>query len=547
MINLNFLHPYPRYGVAAALLEMREEFDLNDLTNLKSTSLLAAECIERALNRYTLRTENNPLDEATSVLKYYYLDGKKVDPGEKSGQTSANGYYLAPHIITRDKSSASTLSEAREIRKQLLKSNNVDLLKPLKLKRSFAPLTSKINNGKQSMTEPRASLLEAAFTIITTLTEYKPAAQVFGSKGAVNTTLIPDLPLVGVDSNPLIDFVRLFADLQYQVEKNSNESTSQFHSIIDAKDRKYRRPPIFRGNYPNAPRTGSLGVVSLVASIGAWAKTGETFRGDARAAFAERILNLLADAPLYIISYEEYRQESFGHHLVKIALEEDLTNLVQSAYKAKILGVDKIDDPKFKLYKFFFDRFLQQFSRPAFRDFLATRAEYPSNLSPLIEHYMATEHKNLSPEFIKSARAYGRSLNRAAFSAAKKEQEDDVKNGRAPRPLNEIKNRFLVHFESTILSAKSPVALLSQMNIISGRLTGFEIDTEAGVFMETIATWAPTKDNTSLAQELITAFMRLNSYIASDKSDSNKENPYSTENDELNDEVPIRKIDSQKH
>ncbi|GAA4432979.1 hypothetical protein GCM10023091_05970 [Ravibacter arvi] len=536
MINLDFLHPYPRYGVAAALLGMGDEYNLDDLTDLKTIALLAAQSIDRALNRYTLRTENNPLNEANTVLKYDYLKGIKVDPGQKSGQTAGNGYYLAPHIITNDKSSANTVAEARVIRDLLLKTKEEDLLKSQqKLKRSYAPLTSKINNGKQSMAEPRANLLEAAFTVITTLTEYKPAAQVFGTKGASNTTVIPDLPLIGVNSNPLIDFVRLFADLQYQVGKDFKESSSPFHSTIDPKDRKYRRPPIFRGNYPDAPRDGSLGVVSLVAAIGAWAKMGETFRGDTRAAFATRVLDLLAGAPLYIISYEENRQESFGHHLVKIALEDDLADLIQSAHQAKLLGVEKIDDPKLKLYKFFFDRFLQQFSQPAFRDFLATRAEYPNNLSPLIEQYMATEHKNLSPELIKSARAYGQSLNRAAYRAAKKEKEEDVNNGRTPRDLREYKNRILVQFESTIMSTKSPVALLSQMNTISGRLTGYEIDEDAGLFMEAIAGWLPTKDNTSLAQELITAFMRLNSYVPSEKPDSNKTNSSADESGPLND------------
>lgn len=541
MINLDFLHPYPRYGVAAALLEMQDQgIYLEDLTDLKTTARFAAEVIDRALNRYTLRTENKPLDEATTVLKFTYMDGKRLDPGQKSGQTAGNGYYLAPHVITNDKSSANTVAEARIIRDMLLKAKEEDLIKSQqKLKRSFAPLTSKINNGKLSMAEPKANLLETAFTVITTLTEYKPAAQIINGSGAANATIIPDLPLIGIDSNPLIDFVRLFADLQYQIGKNFSENSSPYHSIVDPKNRKYRRPPVFRGNYPNAPRDGSLGVVSLVAAIGSWAKNVAPFRGDSRAAFAERVLELLAQHPLYIVSYDEFRQESFGNHLVSISLENDLPALVQSAHRAKIFGVDKIDDPKLKLYKFFFDRFLQQFSQPTFRDFLATRAEYPNNLSPLIEQYMATEHKELSPELIKSARAYGRSLNRAAYNAAKKEEADDLKSGRTPRPLQDYKNRILVQFESTILSAKSPVALLSQMNIISGRLTGFEIDTEAGLFMETVTSWLPTKDNNSLAQELVTAFMRLNSYVVYEKPSGITETSTEVEgNDPLDEGIP---------
>lgn len=527
MIDLNFLHPYPRYGVAAALVEMQDQgVLLEDLTNLKVTADFAAKVLDRVLNRYTLRTEDKPLDETTTLLKFAYMDGKKVDPGQKSGQTAGNGYYLAPHIITNDKSSGMTVAEVRAIRGLLLKAKEEDLLKPQqKLKRSFAPLSGKINNGRASMAEPKANLLEVAFTAITTLTEYKPASQVAKGKSFVNATIIPDLPLVDAEFYPLIDFVRLFADLQYKVDVNYSKDLSPFHSKVDPKDRKYRRPPIFSGNYPNAPRDKSLGVVSLVAAIGSWAKENKPFQGSNRAAYAKRVLEGLAAHPLYVVSYEEFRQESFGHHLVTLSIEEDLPALVRSAHRAKLINVEKIDDPKLKLYKFFFDRFLQQLSQATFRDFLATRAEYPNTLSPLIEQYMEKEHKdkNVTPELIRSARAYGQSLNRAAYQAAKNEQkEEEEKNKgkkieRKSRTLQELKNRILVQFESTILSAKTPTALLSQMGIIAGRLTGGEIDNNATLFMETVVCWPSTKENLSLAQELVTAFMRLSSYVAKDE------------------------------
>jgi len=545
MIDLNFLHPYPRYGVAAALVEMQDQgVLLEDLTDPKTTADFAAKVLERALNRYTLRTEDKPLDETTDFLEFFYLEGKKVDPGQKSGQTAGNGYYLAPHIITNDKSSAMTVAEVRAIRGLLMKAKEEDLLKPQqKLKRSFAPLSGKINNGRASMAEPKANLIEVAFTAITTLTEFKPASQVVKGKSFVNATIIPDLPLVDLEFYPLIDFVRLFADLQYKVDANHSKDLSPFHSKVDPKDRKYRRPPIFSGNYPNAPRDKSLGVVSLVAAIGAWAKENEPFQGSSRAAYARRVLDRLAAHPLYVVSYEEFRQESFGHHLVTLSIEEDLPALVRSAHRAKLINVEKIDDPKLKLYKFFFDRFLQQFSQATFRDFLATRAEYPNTLSPLIEQYMASEHKELSPELIKSARAYGRSLNRAAYRAAKKEEEDDLKSNRKPRPLQESKNRILVQFESTILSAKSTTALLSQMGIITGRLTGYEINGDAELFMETVAGWPPTKENLSLTQELVTAFMRLNSYVASDQLTETKPDPAdaNSADDPSNDPLPESK------
>lgn len=541
MINLDFLHPYPRYGVAAALVSFEDrEVNLEDLADLKTIAQFAADAIERTLESYTLYTPHHPQDESRTFLEFSYLEGKKVAPGKKSGQTAGSGYYLAPHVVTNDKSSESTVAEARAIRKMLLSATEEELLKPQqKLKRSFAPLTSKINNGKASMTEPKAHLLETAFTVIATLTKYKAAAQVFHGKGAINTTIIPDLPLP-----ELVEFVRLFSDLLLQVDNDFKQEMSAFHSLIDPKDRKCRRPPIFRGNYHHAPRDGALGAVALVAAIGTWAKDNQPYKGSTRKTMATKVLNSLADCPLYVISYDTLRQESFGHHLVQMALQDDLPALIKAAYRTKPFGVEKLDDPKFKLYKFFFDRFLQQFSRATFRDFLATRAEYPNELSPLIEQYMNSEHKAIvSPELVKSARVYGQELNKVAYRAAKKEQTDDLKSGRSPKSLSELKSRVLTQFESTILSAKTPTALLSQMNIIAGRIIDYEIANEAGLFMETVASWAPTKDNLSLVQELVTAFMRLSSYTGKDNISSGEQSNNVQEQNDTDDEQPNEKIE----
>jgi hypothetical protein len=522
MINLDFLHPYPRYGVAAAIVDQDGVF-LEDLTTWQQVADLARIAIDRALNRYTLYTLDDPAQESTTVLQFETLDEKQLDPGKKSGQIAARGYYLSPYVITTDGSSAATVAEARAIRDSLKTANAADLLKPLKLKRSFAPLTSKINNGRSSMAEPRATLLEAAFTVVATLTEFKPAAQVSVGKGMANTTIIPDLPLRDDEFEPLIDFVDLFSRLRVKPGEF-------FQVTVDPKDRKYRRPPVFRGNYPNAPRDGSLGAVSLVAAIGAWAREGGIFtrksnrssqlRAESRETFADRILNQLAERPLYVLSYEQVGQERYGHHLVGLALQYDLPAIVRAAHRAIPFGVEKIDDPKYRLYKRFFNRFLQQFDRPSFRDFMATRTEYPNELEPVFIHYMEKEY-HLPPDLIASARAYGQSLNSAAYVTAKAEQKDDVEHKRRERPLSEYKNRILVQFESTILSAKNPTALLSQMGVIVGRLTGREIDSESALFMETVAGWPIEK--LSLAQELITAFMRLSSYRPKNDGDGDKE------------------------
>ncbi len=515
MIDLDFLHPYPRYGVAAALVEQNAYLD--QLTTWQHVAELAWKAIDRALLRYTLFTLDDPKLETTETLRFDYLDERILDPG-KNGQKADRGYYLSPYIITNDLSSAATVAEARAIRDLLKKATEEDLLKTLKMKRSFAPLSGKINNGRRSMAEPKSSLIEAAFTVVATLTEFKPAAQVSAGKGMANTTIIPDLPLVEGEFEPLIDFVQVFADLRVRKQNYQVKNDDMLLAKVDPKARKYRRPPLFRGNYPNAPRDGSLGSISLVAAIGAWAREGGRFNHqdrtgssteEPRAEFATRILNQLAKKPLYIFSYEAVGQERYGHHLVGMALEYDLAAIVRAAHRAMPFGVEKLDDPKFKLYKRFFDRFLQQLDRPTFRDFMAARNEYPNELTPIFIKYMETEH-HLSSELISSARAYGQSLNYAAYVTAEAERQDDIKNKRRERPLSEYKNRILVQFESTILSAKTPTALLSQMGIIVGRLTGREMDGKAGFFMETAAGWPDSQ--LSLAQELITAFMRLSSY-----------------------------------
>ena len=538
MIDLDFFHPYPRYGVAATLVEQNAFLD--EMTTWQRVAELAWKAIDRALLRYTLFTSDDPNSETTETLRFDYLDEKILDPGKKSGQTAANGYYLSPYVITTDGSSAATVAEARAIRDLLKKATEDDLLKTQKLKRSFAPLTSKINNGRSSMAEPKSSLLEAAFTVVATLTEFKPAAQVSVGKGMANTTVIPDLPLVDpTDSSftPLIDFVQLFANLRVRKQNYELKNDDKLLVKVDPKARKYRRPPLFRGNYPNAPNDGSLGAISLVAAIGAWAREGGRFshkqkdgalQEELKVEFAERILDYLAERPLYVLSYEEVGQESYGHHLVGMALNYDLPAIVRAAHRAMPFGVEKFDDPKYKLYKRFFDRFLQQLDRPTFRDFMAARNEYPSELTPIFIQYMETEH-HLSSELIASARAYGQSLNYAAYITAKAEQQDDMKNSRRERPLSEYKNRILVQFESTILSAKTPTALLSQMGIIVGRLTGQEINEKAAVFMETAAGWPDSQ--LPLAQELITAFMRLSSYRPKTESGGTLPTPSESEPD----------------
>ena len=138
---------------------------------------------------------------------------------------------------------------------------------------------------------------------------------------------------------------------------------------------------------------------------------------------------------------------------------------------------------------------------------MAFRAEYPAEFSQMFNKYFM-DAENLSPTLVRSARAYGQSLNQAAYRTASKKYDEDISAGRTGLTKDEYKARILTELESRVLSAKSKTELLSQISITIGRMTGKDFFPEAGEFMEEVLTAdIPLKQ----VQHLITAFMRLRS------------------------------------
>jgi hypothetical protein len=500
-MNLDFLHPYPRYGLAVALVD--RNLSVRDLsTDADQIAEWAADSIERALGRFFLHTRDDPTLPGVTKLHFAYLPEADLQPGSKHQQDAKHGYYLAPHVATSN-NAAGAAEDARKLR-DLLRAK-VSFNKSCDLKRSFAPLTSKVNNGRTSMANPKASLIEAAFTAIATLAENKPGLYANG----VNHVIIPDLPLLDANGEhePLLDFVWLFANMR-QSELGEETLTAE----LRADKREYRRPALFNGNFPGAPRDVSLSALGVLAAIGVWAKRGEVFRGDQRGRFAERVLNHLSRNPLYIVSYDGTRQEHFGHHVVGLALRHELAAVLAALNRVSLQGATSFKDPKWALFRTMAGRFLQFFSPATFRDFLAFRAEYPTAFLPILEAYFM-EQTSIAPdperrrELVSSARAYGASLNLAAYLAAKDEREADEKKAvKKLRTVEEYKGRIMVQLESTALGARSPAALLAQLGGITGRYTGRDVDYEGGVFMEAVATGEVPLDE---AKQLVTAFMRL--------------------------------------
>ncbi|RMG19913.1 MAG: hypothetical protein D6730_20760 [Bacteroidetes bacterium] len=512
MKQFNQWHPYPRYGLAvAAVMTGQLQADFTDLEVLRE---MAIQSLEMGLSQFMLRPAGSLPGKADRIY-YGYVEPEKLDPGRKSGQSAKNGYYTAPHVLTGN--DAKELLKAVKRLLDELKQRNKALSRPHALKRSFAPMVSKLNNGRASMQDPKVGLLMAAFTAIATLTPLKAAAYTrlrATDSGSANTGIIPDLPFFLPQQGlfPLIDYLRLFRQM-------CDEREGEDPMLGRVKNKTYERPPIFQGNYPNAVRNRAIGAVSLLVAIGEWVKKGRLLGADSRAEFARQVLEQLYRRPLYLVSYSGVRQEHFGHHLVDITLHGESRTIVQALYKTRLprttdKGKAANKDKRKQHFELMADRFLRLFTPATFRDFLAFRAEYDFHLFPLLIRYMMKEHPHLTPQLIASAKAYGVSLNKAAYIAAKEEVEGDKSS--TNRSLAEYKDKYLSQFESTIHSARSGTALLSQLSTIAGRITKREIDPEALPFMEAVALGQQAGGiGLKTAQELITAFMRVRAYSAS--------------------------------
>lgn len=227
------------------------------------------------------------------------------------------------------------------------------------------------------------------------------------------------------------------------------------------------------------------------------------------------------------MSYDGSRQERFGHHLVSLALDGDLRATSAALRRVLPFGAEwpkpgQKEDPKISLFRLMADRFLRLFTRPALRDFLATRASYPAELGFVFDAYFTSYAMHpLPPDLVASARAYGAALNYAAYRAAKADAETEAKRrGSDARKAAELKQRALVEFESAVQSAKSGPELLAKVGSRAGRLAGFDIPAEAASFMEAVASGTVDLQQ---ARDLVTAFMRLSTYSRRSGSDHGPE------------------------
>jgi len=514
---LELTHPYPRYGLAVALVEARENRATLDAQSLAS---VLVEAIENGLEHFRMETQNDPAISETLLFVPIRAHNLRQNLGLVQGNLAIQGKYLFPSVLTTDKEAKKTFDSANKILNEL--NQGKSLGDKLPMSRSFAPTTAKINNGRASQAPPKGSLLEAACSIVTALTPTKAAAWI----GTRNTVIIPDLPL-----SEMRDFIELFSNMmRAQLDGNLMEARlphRQQPTEVDVQPRRrrtkrttetaatpqFKRPRLFNGNYPFAPRHGAFGPAGLLAAIGKWSLAAN------ETAWAERVLESIAGTkarpgvPMYIISYDGISQVQFTHYVVKLSLAGELSRIIDGLIRGtQILSEIEsksrsFNAPAYSLFYLMANRFLQQFSRPAFRDFLATRAEYSPQTKGLFEVYFM-EARKIDKGIVESARALGQWLNRTAYFVADSEVKPEVADRNAK--VRKEKAKILVEFESAAMSARTPQDMLHRISTRAGRLLQSDMPAEAKDFIVATASGDGIPEPAD-ALHLLVTFMRLRS------------------------------------
>ena len=388
--------------------------------------------------------------------------------------------------------------------------------------KSEVPTSGEFNNfsdsGNIGRGKPSATVFDQCLALITSTTALKPCLQYKSGAGKIsmdNTCLLPDL-----DITDLQKFIKLFKRIRIQ----KLDSSLMVGKVKCEKGKTLRyipkRPNIFNGNFPNAPHSSALGSIALLGAIGEMTKEKDVSE------LANKVLESLKDCNFYAIKYGDASVFSFSHSIIRLAERGKLRRIVDSLYYVELYKEGRRSTSNaFEYQKFdlFASRFLQIFNRPAFKDFLAFRAEYPHDIELLLNTYFSDMEK-IDKEIVTSAKKLGNWLNSVAYSSAKKEVGTSNWDN-----LIKAKAKVLVELESSVFSAKSGDALIAYTITRAGRLSGFDAPTEASLFMEKAASGELPLEQ---AKNLLIAFSRLKSKIEeTDKVTSNDNQ--SIENEEM--------------
>ena len=500
---LNFDHFYPRYGLAV-VLSRKDLLASYDAGSLDRDDLYRAafEIIQSEMNRFRM---HYPGSEDDPQLKYRYLSVKDL---KSSGQKAADLYYIAPHVVTSAGLAANHL--VRHVLKLFKPAGGIeswdgdldDLIPKSgstdQMKRSFAPVTQKLNAGG-SLTNTRETSDQALFTLVTTLTGSKPASYAEENGDWSNQALIPDLPL-----KEMVRFVTIFDMMQ----------TAEL-TLENREDSNNKRPPVFNGNYPHAPRSSAFGAVGLMGAIGKWAREAGYQE------WASTVLQALAGRSIYRVSYDRDRFESYsiGHHVARLAEEIDLPDAIGSLYNPRRTRFYNKDDnsysaPKRKLFYQMASRFLRLYDQHSFRTFLSFRVEYDAALALILNDYFM---QSIPKDIVDSAAAYGDHLNRQAYFVARNE----VNNKDTGRSIYEAKSSILSAMESTATSSRSAPELFGRLNTDVGRKSLRDVPSEANLFIKEAV--AGEKLDFDTTRNLVLSFMRVSTYDPEEAKEAESE------------------------
>jgi len=358
-------HPFTKY--AEALVRLENGLSVSDYITKAHLKIE----IDKGLNSFRL----SPVGtfEGKEKVGYTYLR-------EAKGDTKL-GVFLSPNIISSDMQAKNIWSESNQIVREL----EIGVLsKSDYVKMSIAPISGEFLSfslsGSIGRGKPKASLQEIALNAISSLTTEKPILQYRiekkGGPDTANTCIVPDLEIID-----LMDFILLFKKMKL----SKTASNLMIGDVRQSKTGIYepKRPLIYRGNFPNPPRSSALGSVALLGAIGEFAKEAEV------SSLAFKVLESLKGTTMYMVKYGGASTFTYNHHVVDLAKEGKLRETVDSVYYTQLYneGRRKSQNSEYQKFDLFASRFLQLFNRPALRDFLAFRAEYPFQLTILLNTY----------------------------------------------------------------------------------------------------------------------------------------------------------------
>jgi len=472
------LHPFINYGLASILANN----NLNSENEILNIHLIQE--LESGVNHFRVKPISDNFGQAS--IKFQYCDIEKGNP--------KMGVYLSPSILASDKGAGLVFSSLKKIKSDI--ERGIDIESSFDITRAITPISAEFSNFSKTAIgrgKPKTSMKIAAYCAICTTTANKPSMAFKILKKdkpeLENVAIIPDLEL-----DKLVDFILLFE----QIRISSTEGL--LIGNINQKDNKPSRPRIFDGNFPNAPRSSSLGAVALLGAIGSWAK--EAGRID----WANRVLESLKERPIYMVGTKTFETFSFNHFVIELAKSNKLSSIIDSIFRVVLYNQGfrnfntRLEYQKFDLFA---SRFLQLFNRPSFKDFMAFRAEYPYQLEILLKSYFMNIEK-IKPEVVNSARELGKWLNYAAYRVANQAIDKSTQNRN--EKVREQKAKALIEIESSIFSSRSGDALVFQAITRAGRASGLDAPSEAELFMTQAATGEISLDT---AKHLLIAFSRV--------------------------------------